>query len=166
MTPPPPPQTLSYKVGVFGYQQWLKSVPGGYVFRERNLKKTGKWSVIETIPEIPEPTLHQSFSWHKPAFHDWSLLLRMLMPSSIHLQKCCFIDGVLCSMCSEAVITLPLGIKALNSGHCVTSDTHGWALEDRLRQTYATKPQAIFKIVPVRLKLFPLRLSCGAVWLE
>lgn len=52
-----PSQTLICKNGVFGYQQWLKPEPEGYVFRERN-SKTGKWPVTETIPEIPKPTLH------------------------------------------------------------------------------------------------------------
>lgn len=47
---PPDPQMQC------GYQQWLKSEPGGYAFRERN-SITGKWPVIETIPGIPKPTL-------------------------------------------------------------------------------------------------------------
>lgn len=50
---PPRPSCAS----MFGYQQWLKSEPGGYVFRARN-SKTGKWPVTETIPESPKPTLH------------------------------------------------------------------------------------------------------------
>ncbi len=63
---------------VCGYQQWLKSEPGGYALRERN-SITGKWPVIETIPGIPKPTLHQCCSWHKFAFHYYCLLLWMLM---------------------------------------------------------------------------------------
>lgn len=74
------------------YQQWLKSEPGGYAFRERN-SITGKWPVIETIPGIPKPTLHQCCSWHKLAFHYYCLLPRMLMPSTMHPQTSNFIDG-------------------------------------------------------------------------
>lgn len=63
---------------VCGYQQWLKCEPGGYASRERN-SITGKWPVIETIPGIPKPTLHQCWCWHELAFHYYRLLRRMLM---------------------------------------------------------------------------------------
>lgn len=89
-------QTLSCEVGVFGYQQWLKSEPGGYVFRERN-SKTGKWPVIETIPEIPKPTLDQSACWCQVryyssiniSFHWWFVMWHMQWSSefqSVHGQ--------------------------------------------------------------------------------
>ena len=55
--PPPPPPTLICMNGMFRYQQWLRSEPGGYVFRARN-SKTGKWPVTQTIPERPKPSLH------------------------------------------------------------------------------------------------------------
>lgn len=69
---------------VGGYQQWLK--PEGYVLRERN-SITGKRPVIETIPGIPKPTLHHCCSWHRPAFHYYCLLLRMLMSKHSTWQR-------------------------------------------------------------------------------
>ncbi len=64
------------------------------------------------------------------------------------------------------VITAPFCMKKLDLGHHMVWGTRGWALEDRLRRACATELQAIFKTVSVRLKLFPLRQSCGVVWIE
>lgn len=59
-----------------------------------------------------------------------------------------------------------LSLSPSDSGHLMVRGQHGWVLKDRLRQACETKPQAIFKTVSVRLKLFPLRQSCGVVWIE
>lgn len=42
----------------------------------------------------------------------------------------------------------------------------GLAQKDRWRRAWATKPQAVFKTVAIRLKIFPLRQSCGVVSIE
>lgn len=95
---------------VCGYQQWLKSEPGGYALSERN-SITGKWPVIETISEIPKPTLHQCCSWQYLAFHYYCLHVGMLMSRSNtwHCghgqynasQNILFIDALRCGMCRE-----------------------------------------------------------------
>lgn len=172
---PRDPHLQGGRVCVCGYQQWLNSEPGGYAFRERN-SITGKWPVIETIPGIPKPTLHQCCSWHRLAFRYYRLLLEIAgvkynaYPNISfhwwfamwHVQR----SPEFQSVHSQLLSPSPSGWKTLDSGHHMFRGTHGWALEDRLRQACATKPQAVFKTVSVRLKLFPLRRSCGVVWTE
>lgn len=150
------------------------SEPGGYAFRERN-SITGKWPVIETIPGIPKPTLHQCCFWHKVAFHYYCLLLngwcqvQCIHKHLISLMVCdvaCAVESSIPVCPQPVVISARLCMKTLDSGHHMVRGIHGWAVEDRLGQACATKPQAIFKTVSVRLKLFPVRQSCGVVWIE
>ena len=134
------PLTLQAARWVCGYQQWLTPEPGGYAFRERN-SITGKWPVIETIPGIPKPTLHQCCSWHQLAFHYYCLLLSMLMPSAMHPSDISFhwwvvmwhvqrspefqsVHGQLLSL-SPLSLTVHRCMKTLDSGHHMLGG-HTW----------------------------------------
>lgn len=125
----------------------------------------------ETIPEIPKPTLHQvvlgtSFLSITPVYSLGCQCqkqfihkhLSSLMVGTWYVQG----SSEFQSGHGQLLSRSHLGMKALNSGHHVVSGTHGWSDG----QVETTKPRAIFKIVSVRLKLFPLRQNCGVVWME
>lgn len=113
---------------VCGYQQWLKSEPGGYALSERN-SITGKWPVIETIPGIPKPTLHQCCSWQNTGFP-----LLLFTPLGCwcwetahgrHLIKH-FIDGSGCGVRSESPnSSLSRGIIAVSTLFCDIALVYG-----------------------------------------
>lgn len=90
--------------------------------------------MTETIPEIPKPTLHHIIlGTNLPSFYN-CLLLRVLMPSTIHPQSSRLID----------VGYVPLHPPPpVASYRPVAGGVHGWTAVDRLRQH--EQPRAVLK---------------------